>query len=131
MELAELLTTAARKKYRFDTVRGQVTVEDLWDMPLTGGRDNFNLDTLAIQLDEAVDTKSFVKRRTSTANVNQHKLDIVKHVIDTKVAELDAAEVAAANKVKKEKLLAALASKEEQKFVAMSEEDIRKELATL
>lgn len=123
----ELFVTAARKKFRFQTARGELQVEDLWDMPLSS-KDGFNLDALAIKLDELVDTKSFVKRRSNTENVNSLKLDIVKYVIDTKVSELEQAEEAQIKKAKKEKILAALKNKEDSKLEGMSEEDLRKEL---
>lgn len=126
----DLFVLAARKKFRFATSRGQVTVEDLWEMSLTS-RDDFNLDNVAINLDEQVDTKSFVKRRSAEGNVNQQKLEIVKFIIETKIVESEAAELAAMNKQKKDKLLAILASKEEQKLAGLSEEEIRAEIAKL
>lgn len=128
----DLFILAARKKFRFETSKGLLAVEDLWDMPLVS-KDNFNLDTLAIQLDNLADTKSFVKRRSANTNlnINEQKLEIVKFIIDTKVGEIEAAEHAALVRQKKQKLLDALANREDQKVHAMSEDQIRAELAEL
>lgn len=126
----DLFVTATRKKFRFQTERGLMSVEELWDMPLTS-RDGFNLDAVAIGLDKAVDTKSFVKKRSDVADVNSQKLEIVKYVIETKLADMEKAEQALANRERKQKLMAALESKASEKLVSMSEEEIRAELAKL
>jgi len=83
-ETTELFITAARKKYRFDTTKGQVTVEDLFDLNLT------SLDAIAVALDDKIQTlgrKSFIAKRSSSTTEVNNKLDIVKYVIETKQEE--------------------------------------------
>ena len=79
---------ASREKLRFNTGRLQVTVEQLWELPLTGAN---SLDTLAVELDAAIRNtapRSFVTNSATAADKTlQLQFDIVKHVIDVRVAE--------------------------------------------
>lgn len=81
---------ATRKKLRFPTSAGLVTVEDLWDLPLQHPKSS-NLDSIAINLSKHInETKqeSFVTKVTNTINSDlQLSLDIVKHIIDVKIQE--------------------------------------------
>lgn len=83
---------ASKAKLRFQTVKGQLSVEQLWDLPLDEGE--VNLYQLATEL--LVDTQnkpeqalSFFKKTTSKNELAQLKFDIVKHIVTTKVAEIE------------------------------------------
>lgn len=83
---------ASKAKLRFQTVKGNLTVEQLWDLPLDKGE--VNLYQLATEL--LVDTQnkpeqalSFFKKTTSKNELAQLKFDIVKHIVTTKVAEIE------------------------------------------
>ena len=83
---------ASKAKLRFQTVKGQLSVEQLWDLPLDKGE--VNLYQLATEL--LVDTQnkpeqalSFFKKTTSKNELAQLKFDIVKHIVTTKVAEIE------------------------------------------
>lgn len=83
---------ASKDKLRFQTVKGNLTVEQLWDLPLDKGE--VNLYQLATEL--LVDTQnkpeqalSFFKKATSKNELAQLKFDIVKHIVTTKVAEIE------------------------------------------
>lgn len=83
---------ASKAKLRFQTVKGQLSVEQLWDLPLDKGE--VNLYQLATEL--LVDTQnkpeqalSFFKKATSKNELAQLKFDIVKHIVTTKVAEIE------------------------------------------
>lgn len=83
---------ASKAKLRFQTVKGNLTVEQLWDLPLDKGE--VNLYQLATEL--LVDTQnkpeqalSFFKKATSKNELAQLKFDIVKHIVTTKVAEIE------------------------------------------
>ena len=129
--MANLFEVAARKKYRFETKKGSVATEDLWDMPLQS-KDGFNLDVLAVSLQgQTEEVKSFVKPRATGNTDIKNKLDIVVHVIETKLAEADAREKSAANKEKKEFLLSALKKKQNDALLNMSEEELQAKIAEL
>ena len=82
---------ATRLKLRFAVgTRVNLTVENLWDLPLTNVKGE-DLDHIAIELQEKLSTneKSFVVQQSKTkeAQVNQLKFDIVKHIIDVRLEE--------------------------------------------
>jgi hypothetical protein len=82
---------ATRLKLRFAVgTRVNLTVENLWDLPLTNVKGE-DLDHIAIELQEHLSTneKSFVVQQSKTkeTQVNQLKFDIVKHIIDVRLEE--------------------------------------------
>jgi hypothetical protein len=118
---------ASRLQLRFDTPKGLITTEDLWDLPLTGN--SVNLDKIAVGLSRQLkdeNTESFVVTATKANDELQLKFDIVKHIIDVKLAEKAAAKQIADTKAKKAKLLEVLARKQDAALENASEEDIKK-----
>lgn len=124
---------ATRTKLRFHTARGDLAVEDLWDLPLTSSTDRPNLDAIAVGLHHALGTSnlSFVKTPAQADDTNQLRFNIVKHVIDTRLAENAARDAAASNAEKKQGLLALIAKKESEALEGHSLEDLRKLVADL
>lgn len=118
---------AARKKFRFDSSKGQLSVEQLWDLPLTGN--GVNLDDIARglfrQIKEAAGEISFVKPAAANDTSLQAKFDIVKHIIDVKMAERDVAEKAAATRAKNQKIMALIDQKQDEKLSSASIEELR------
>lgn len=129
-----LFEYATRNKIRFSSVRGELTVEQLWDVPLRS-KDDFNLNTVAKAANKAlkdISEESFVE----TAKTPEHTkrelvLEIVKYVIDVKINEEDAAKRRAENKAEKDKLLKILVEKQEGKLSALSEAELKKRIAAL
>lgn len=136
MESANIFEQASREALRFDSPKGQLTVEDLWHLPLTSETGKANLDTIGVTLQQELratsETVSLVKPApTGRTKVLQLKFDIVKHIIDVRVAERDAAAAAAERSAKKQKLMEVLARKEDQALETMSADDIRAAIAAL
>ncbi len=82
---------ASRLKLRFNVgSRLNLTVENLWDLPLTHTKGE-DLDHIAIELQEQLSSneKSFVVQQSKTkeTQVNQLKFDIVKYIIDVRLEE--------------------------------------------
>lgn len=126
---------AAKNKLRFPTCRGDITLEQLYDVPLRS-RDDFNLNVIAKTVKKSLGTASeenFVDEEKKTPA--QAKLEVaftlVKYVIDSKLEDEATAAKKAENKVKKEKLLTALAEKQDGKLSAMSETELKKQIAAL
>ena len=115
-----LFLTAARSKFRFGSSAGQLSTEDLWDLPLSGR--GANLDDIARALHKGLKDAdgdiSFVKPAVKTTVELQAKFDIVKYVIDTKMADEEKAAT-------KQKLLAKLAEKQDKALDNLSEEQIK------
>lgn len=125
---------ATRNKLRFASTRGVLSVEQLWDVPLRS-RDDFNLDNIAKAANKAlkeVSEESFVEiKKTVEHTMRELSLEIVKYVIDTKIAEEEAAKTRAAKRLEKEKLLDILAEKQDGKLSKLSEEELKKRIKAL
>lgn len=129
---------ATRQKFRFATAKGGLSVEDLWDLPLTASTGQPSLDSIAIllnrQLKETNNEISFVTPSPSTSKETERmaiKLEIVKHVIQVKIAERDARQEAAARADKKQKVLEILSRKKDAALEGASVEDLEKLLNEL
>lgn len=127
-----LFEVASRKKLRFDTVRGQLTVEQLWDLPLTGAN---SLDTVAVVLDTAIRNappRSFVTGASSAADtVLSLQFEVVKHIIDVRLAERDS-KVEEAEKESKRRLLRdAIAQREVEELLNGDVDSLKAQLKAL
>src|SRR5579859_435191 len=118
---------ASRLKLRFDTFVGYLSVEDLWDADLVG------LDKVAIGLHDALQSKSrsFVEDTPKADLKLQLAFDVVKHIIDVKKAERQAAKEAKDRRDQKQKMLAIIARKEEGELEAKSLDELRALVDTL
>lgn len=125
---------AARNKLRFASQRGDITVEQLWDVPLRSN-DGFNLNAVAKSANEAVkaiNEESFVETTRTTAHARvETAFEVVKHIIDAKLADEAAAKKRTENKQRREKLLTVLAEKQDGKLSEMSERELKKQIAEL
>jgi len=125
---------AARHKIRFASPRGELSVEQLWDIPLRS-KDDFNLNTVAKATNKALKDateESFVETNRTALHVRlEVALDLVKHVIETKINDEETAKKRADNKLEREKLLAILAEKQAGKLSALTEEEVKKRIEAL
>jgi hypothetical protein len=127
-----LFEYAARNKIRFASVRGELSVEHLWDVPLRS-RDEFNLNAVANKVwKDIISEESFVESEKTPEHVRRETaLEIVKHVIAVKLAEEADAKRRVDNKIEKEKLLAILAEKQTGKLSELSEKELQRRIAAL
>lgn len=126
---------AARTKLRFQSPMGLLTVEDLWDIPLTAKRTPSieALGTAVMVSLKARDGTTFLsdKKSDPVKVALQLQYDILRHVADAKTAEADAAEKRMARAADRRILRDALADKASEAIRAMSAEDIQKKLKEL
>lgn len=131
---SNLFEYATREQLRFSSNRGMLSVEDLWELPLTS-RDGCNLDSVAKATNNALKAmaeESFVETRSNPAKaIEERKLEIVKHIIAVKLEENATKRTAAARKEQKDKLLNILAEKQEGKLRELSVEEIQAQIAAL
>ena len=129
--MSDLFEKASQRKLRFETCRGLVTTEDLWDIPLTNSWQDFSLDDIAKclnrQLKEA-EEESFVTPHTKATTTLSLALDIVKRVIEVKLKNIEIQEKRAATIARKDKIMEILASKEDDSLREKSAEELKKML---
>ena len=124
---------ATRKKYRFNSSKGMLTVEDLWDIPLTSNTDRPNLDTIARNLFLELKEQGDVSFVTPVKNNDalQDRFELVKHIIDIRLAERDARNLAAENAAKKQHLLGVIEAKENAALQDMPLDELKKMVEAL
>lgn len=129
-----LFEEATRKVYRFPSVVGELTTEQLWHLPLLSDKKpclNETAKTLAKTIREN-EVESFVTSNTTASNnrkVLENKLDIVKYIIDVKQQENASLLEMAAKRDRRLALTKALNDKEEDAIKGMTREQILEELA--
>lgn len=131
----ELFERATREQYRFASDVGELTTEQLWDLPLTGKGGKADLDRVARAVHQelkGLEETSFVEVKPDPRKaVLASKLEVVKHIITVRMTEKAEAVAAAEKAETKRKLLAALDAKRDQKMQEMTEDQIRAALASL
>ena len=125
---------SARNKTRWATSVGNLSVEQLFDLPLTAKR-GVSLDAIAQEVNTELQTMttSFVKttRPDSRKSELSLQLDVLKHVIESKERDLDRAKTTQETKERKQALMEALENKKIDGINNMSEEELKKELAAI
>lgn len=116
---------ASRLKLRFKIAAGLISTEDLWTLKLE------TLNTLAKELNKTIKTSSeedFIKSRTGVSDqqkVDELRFEIVKHVINVRLEELDAAENAKATRIQNAKINEIIAKKQDAALENMSVEELK------
>lgn len=119
---------ASRLKLTFNTNKGQLSVEHLWDLSLE------SLDTIAKAVNrelKASEEESFVKTRTKSNTELTLKLDILKRVIEVKLEEAETKKNKAAKGAQLALLKELQANKQLQDLQSLSTEEIAKRIAEL
>lgn len=124
---------AARKKFRFETSKGMLSAEDLFDLPLTQASDKnpVSLDGVARGLYKHIQEEgvvSFVSDTTKVDETLQAKFDLVKRVIEIKKAEQAEARLSAERRAQKQRIMEIMSSKQTEALHGMSLEELAKML---
>lgn len=118
----DMFEKAVRQKTRFK-FKGLISVEDLWDLSLE------NLDSIYGDLDAALNSlpkKSLLSADTKQRDEIEFKQQIIKHIVETKQAEAEAAKQSKANSAKKQMILDIIAAKQNEQYHEMSIDDLKK-----
>lgn len=133
--MLNIFERAARCKLRFVTSVGILMTEDIFHLPLILPNNRASLDSVARQISKELKEygeESFVEVSPNLPKIElELKLEIVKHVIEVKKAQIAANEDLAKKAEKKHKLMEILAKKQDANLEGMSEEQILKELEAL
>jgi len=119
---------AAKQKLRFNTPKGLLPAEDLFDFTLA------DLNVIAKEVNRTLkDLKeeSFIEVVSKEAKVHELKLKILKDVIATKMADSVKADKALEAKGQKQKILEAMTRKKDSDLGELSLEDLQKMLDKL
>lgn len=129
-----LFLQATREKFRFESNKGDLSVEQLWDLPLTS-RTGFDLDTVAKAVNanlKASNEESFVNVSNNPAVSRlQAQLEVVKAIIEVKLAQAEATKKRAEKAVERQRLMEVLHSKKDQELQGLSVEEIKRRLSLL
>lgn len=124
---------ATRKQLRFSSYRGELSVEQVWTLPLTGKTSHTpDLDSVARAIDtelRSLSEQSFVSTAVDPRKpILELKLEIVKHIIAVKLREAEEARSYAAKKQRRQEILEILAAKKTERLSTLSEEELLLEL---
>lgn len=108
---------ASQQKLRFQTVKGLLSTEQLWDLSKE------DLNTLAVSLDEQYEQsgkKSFLVKRSIKDKALKLKFDVALDVLNTKVAEDEALAEAKEIKEHNKKIIELISEKQDESLKGKS-----------
>ena len=116
-----MFENASRKKFRFSSKRGELSVEDLWTLPL------IELNEIAKGLYHEVSQEevTFLKPATKNNQETAQKFDLVKYIIGTRMKEMDEASQEAAIAQQRQQIMGLIAQKEMEALASKSVEELR------
>lgn len=129
-----LYMIAALEKFRFPSTKGDLTLEQLYDLPLKTNGNAPSLNKIAQTLSaliQAEGAENFVDDKTPTNQALEDKLEIVKEVIALRKAEKQSREQAAAKRELIAKLEDKLEAKRDQALSELSEQELLDKIAEL
>lgn len=125
--MSDLFERATRQKLRFETIAGNISVEDIWSLPLCSGK--VNLNDLAKALNKEIKTfeeEDFVNKTSNSKNDDiKLKFDIILYVIKYKTEEAEAKERATLTLEKRRSIQALIEKKESQQLENLSIEELK------
>lgn len=125
--MSDMFEKAVKGKYRFP-YKGQIAVEDLYDLPLG------SLDTVFKTLNAEVkktDEESLLQTKSEENDILATKIEIVKYIFNEKLEEKKNRQEAAERKEKKQKIMQIIATKQDESLQNASVEDLQKMLDEL
>lgn len=131
--MSNLFETASRKKLRFAISKGEISVEQLWDLPLTsksgdslnGLANKYNRNS-SVEIDFTADSKT-----ETVDELDRLRFHIILHIIGVRKNEAQANQQYLANQHKIAILKEALLHKEHQEILNKSPEELKKEIERL
>lgn len=134
MSEVNLFLLASRKKFRFPSDRGDLTVEQLWDIPLTS-RSGFSVNNIAIAVNnelKSLEEESFVETSQNPRRDDlRAMLDILKAVIAIRQEEAKKRSEAAERASMRAQIQEAIEAKKREGLASASLEELQSKLAEL
>ena len=124
--MSDLFKIATKKKYRFN-YKGQVTVEDLWDLSVEELDKIYkNLKSLQKNASE----ESLLQTVTKEDKELNNKIEIIKTIVTDKLAAKDRAMKAASQRAQNQRILEIMADKQDAALKEKSIEELQNMLIT-
>ena len=124
--MSDLFKVATKKKYRF-SYKGQVTVEDLWDLSVEELDKIYkNLKSLQKNASE----ESLLQTVTKEDKELNNKIEIIKTIVTDKLAAKDRAMKAASQRAQNQRILEIMADKQDAALKEKSIEELQNMLIT-
>lgn len=125
---------ATRNKFRYPSIKGDLTTEQLWELPLQS-KTGFDLDSVARGINQqlkAITEESFVNTSTNPVKPElEAKLSVIVHVIGIKQAENEAARTAAARKAERERLSEILHLRNQEELMKLDPAELQRRIDAL
>lgn len=122
-----IFEVATRNKYRFP-YKGQISVEDMWDLPVT------ELDKIFKILNKQVKTaqeESLLKTKTKEDEVLENQIKIVRHIVSVKQEEASNRLKEKERKAQKQRIMEIMADKQDEELKGKSIDELQKMLTEL
>ena len=120
MEEKNLFMIALKEHYRWQ-FRGQISVEDLWDLSVE------NLDQIYKALREEerkTNEESLLQVKSIKAEVLSNKIEIVRQIVKDKLAQIEKAKKSHENRQKRQQLLEIINQKQSTELLSKSIEEL-------
>jgi hypothetical protein len=122
MTAAELFIEATKKNYQFP-FRGMINVIDLWELSVQ----NLDLVFKSLNADyKKSEEESLLSTQTKESEELSEKIDIVKYIVNEKLAEKKAKEDAKKNREMKQRLLEIKAKRQDAALEGLSDAELDK-----
>ena len=122
---------AVRKKLRFETPQGSMTLEDLWDLPLTATGNKVSIDTIATAIANAEEKVISVVQARKTNPDATLRRQIINEIIGIKQAEINEKNNASAKQAEIQQLKEILEQKQAEELKGLDKAEIERRLAAL
>jgi len=113
----------SKLKERFQTNRGLLSVEQLWDLSLA------DLDALAVKLESEYKNskgKSFLLKKNKKDKTIKLKFDVVLDILTSKIEDAELLSTASENKAHNQKILNLIADKLDENLKELSVNELEK-----
>lgn len=127
MSNVNMFEVATRNKMRFP-YKGQISVEDLWDLSLPALDSVFK--TLNSQMKQ-VKEESLLSTKSKADETLELQINIVKYIVSVKFAEKEAREKATEKAAQRQRIMEIMAKKQDESLENASMEDLQKMLTEL
>lgn len=127
MSNEKMFEIATRSKFRFP-YKGQISVEDMWELSLPALDSVFK--ALNAQIKQ-VKEESLLSTKSKADETLELQIEIVKYIVSVKLAEKEAREKATEKAAQRQRIMEIMAKKQDESLENASMEDLQKMLTEL